>query len=64
MSVQFNPLKRPPLGWAWRDLPDPMAMTNESAVAPAPNSHKPIGIWLLICCLAVYAMVVLRGLPA
>ena len=36
-------------------------MTNESVVTHALNSHKPIGIWLLICCLAIYAMVVLGG---
>lgn len=38
-----------------------MAMTNESAVAQTSNYRKPIGIWLLICCLAIYAMVVLGG---
>ncbi len=37
-------------------------MANESAATPSPNYHKPIGIWLLICCLAIYAMVVLGGI--
>ncbi len=36
-------------------------MMNEPAVAAAPDFHKPIGTWLLICCLTIYAMVVLGG---
>jgi len=34
---------------------------NEFAATPSPNYHKSIGIWLLICCLAIYGMVVLGG---
>lgn len=36
-------------------------MTNEPPATPAPHDQRPIGIWLLICCLAIYAMVVLGG---
>ena len=36
-------------------------MTNDTLVDPAQNHHKSIGIWLLICCLAIYGMVVLGG---
>jgi len=37
-------------------------MTNQPAAAPAPNHNTPIGIWLLVCCLAIYGMVVLGGI--
>jgi heme a synthase len=34
---------------------------NEFTSNPNPNYHRSIGIWLLVCCLAIYGMVVLGG---
>lgn len=36
-------------------------MTYHAEATPGPHHHKAVGIWLLVCCLAIYAMVVLGG---
>lgn len=53
--------KRLPRIGRWLKIHRPNAMTNDTALDPTSNYSRPIGTWLLICCLAIYAMVVLGG---